>query len=132
MSIQEWEKVCATFVHLFKVTTPSGLFLDSKSSPNYSDDVAGKAAIQKKDFHLIIVKCVLHLLVMETLMQTLQLERVYQAISSSHIFSLIDCLENSYQFALTFNGNTELRTRLFKMGFMKQMPNLLKQGMNEY
>jgi brefeldin A-inhibited guanine nucleotide-exchange protein len=36
-------------------------------------------------------------------------------------------LKASYNFAKKFNGNKDLRMRLWKEGFMKQPPNLLKQ-----
>ena len=36
-------------------------------------------------------------------------------------------LKKSYHFAKRFNEDRELRTRLFREGFMKQPPNLLKQ-----
>lgn len=80
---------------------------------------------------MIIVQCVLHLLVIQTLHEVLigtgNVDKVYHALTSKRLFKLIDCLEKSYRFAFKFNGDTELRTKLFKMGFMKQMPNLLKQ-----
>lgn len=36
-------------------------------------------------------------------------------------------LDHSYQFARSFNDDKELRTGLWKVGFMKHLPNLLKQ-----
>jgi brefeldin A-inhibited guanine nucleotide-exchange protein len=36
-------------------------------------------------------------------------------------------LKKSYHFAKRFNANRDLRSRLFREGFMKQPPNLLKQ-----
>ncbi|KAJ3087062.1 guanine nucleotide exchange protein for ADP-robosylation factor, partial [Quaeritorhiza haematococci] len=85
---------------------------------------------QKKDFQQIIVKCVLHLLVIQTLHEVLTSgtnDTIYRSLSSRHLFLLIDCLERSYRFAQTFNGDMELRMALYKMGFMKSLPNLLKQ-----
>ena len=40
---------------------------------------------------------------------------------------LLDCLSESHTFSRTFNGAHELRTALWKAGFMKQLPNLLRQ-----
>ncbi|KAJ3127571.1 guanine nucleotide exchange protein for ADP-robosylation factor [Nowakowskiella sp. JEL0407] len=52
---------------------------------------------------------------------------VYRSLTSSHLFDLLDCLERSYTFARKFNSDLELRMQLYKMGFMKQLPNLLRQ-----
>ncbi|KAJ1554755.1 guanine nucleotide exchange protein for ADP-robosylation factor, partial [Nowakowskiella sp. JEL0078] len=52
---------------------------------------------------------------------------VYSSLSCKHLFELLDCLEQSYRFAQKFNANLELRMQLYKMGFMKQLPNLLRQ-----
>ncbi|KAJ3219454.1 guanine nucleotide exchange protein for ADP-robosylation factor [Clydaea vesicula] len=130
-----WEKICNMFVNLFKVTTPHALFLDSKSNPEYIEnasesEIENRKIPEKKDFHSIIVKCVLHLLVIQTLHEVLALgknEEVYRSLSSPHLFLLIDCLERSYRFASSFNNDMELRNKLFKLGYMKQLPNLLKQ-----
>jgi len=40
---------------------------------------------------------------------------------------LMGVLDHSYQFARLFNEDKELRTGLWKVGFMKHLPNLLKQ-----
>ncbi|KAI8812764.1 hypothetical protein BJ742DRAFT_552239 [Cladochytrium replicatum] len=89
---------------------------------------------QKKEFQQIIVKCVLHLLIIQTVNEILTSnsnpqipDQVYRSLKSDHLFVLIDSLEKSYRFAQRFNGDLELRMQLFKMGFMKQLPNLLKQ-----
>ena len=87
-----------------------------------------KAQERKKEFQLIIVKCVLHLLVIQTLNETINgNEMVYRSLSSKHLFLLMDCLERSWKFASKFNGDMNLRLALYKMGFMRQLPNLLKQ-----
>jgi len=40
---------------------------------------------------------------------------------------MMGVLDQSYQFARSFNEDKELRTGLWKVGFMKHLPNLLKQ-----
>ncbi|KAJ3081851.1 guanine nucleotide exchange protein for ADP-robosylation factor, partial [Rhizoclosmatium hyalinum] len=96
-----------------------------------------------EDFQGIILKCVLHLLVVQTLHEILTTsvnkssaniteasnmdERIYRALSVKHLLVLVGCFERSYRFAEAFNKDTELRLALFRMGFMKQLPNLLKQ-----
>ncbi|KAJ3290032.1 guanine nucleotide exchange protein for ADP-robosylation factor [Borealophlyctis nickersoniae] len=85
---------------------------------------------QKKEFQQIIVKCVLHLLIIQTLDEVLRSgpeDAVYKSLTSQHLFTLIDCLERSYRFAQAFNEDMELRMALYRMGFMRQLPNLLKQ-----
>ncbi|KAI9017378.1 hypothetical protein BC832DRAFT_588642 [Gaertneriomyces semiglobifer] len=147
-----WEKFCNMFVHLFEVTTPHALFFDPNDTGEASVEGESGAAPatqpvdgsvgtpvdtrprrprpQKKEFQQIIVKCVLHLLVIQTLHEVLtsgQDDAVYRSLSSRNLLTLIDCLERSYRFARAFNGDMELRMALYRMGFMKQLPNLLKQ-----
>ncbi|KAI8852805.1 hypothetical protein BC829DRAFT_440418 [Chytridium lagenaria] len=99
-------------------------------------DITGRPKPQKKDFQGIIAKCVLHLLVIQTLQEILATETnnnapnsmsVYRSLTSRHLLILVDCLERSYRFAAAFNAELDLRMALYKMGFMKQLPNLLKQ-----
>ncbi|KAJ3296250.1 guanine nucleotide exchange protein for ADP-robosylation factor [Rhizoclosmatium sp. JEL0117] len=103
----------------------------SSFSPTQSavPDITGRPKPLKKDFPGIITKCVLHLLVIQTLQEVLSSgsDSVYKSLSSKHVFVLIDCLERSYQFAKAFNEDMELRMALYRMGFMKTLPNLLKQ-----
>ncbi|TPX34074.1 hypothetical protein SmJEL517_g03259 [Synchytrium microbalum] len=84
---------------------------------------------EKREFQAIIVKCVLHLLVIQTLHEILSTgqDAVYRSLTIRHLGLLIDCLERSYRFAQRFNNDMDLRMALYKMGFMKQLPNLLKQ-----
>ncbi|KAI8920934.1 hypothetical protein DFJ77DRAFT_506560 [Powellomyces hirtus] len=148
-----WGKICVMFVHLFDVTTPQALFFDpndnGEASTHATDELGAATAAasgedrnlvietrprrprpQKKEFQQIIVKCVLHLLVIQTLHEVLTSgpeDAVYHSLTSRNLFTLIDCLERSYRFARAFNGDMELRMALYRMGFMKQLPNLLKQ-----
>ena len=89
---------------------------------------------QKKDFQNIIAKCVLHLLIIQTINEIIVSasspegkNTAYLSMKSNHLFMLTGCLEQSYRFAQKFNGDMDLRTSLYKKGFMKQLPNLLKQ-----
>ncbi|KAK5664637.1 guanine nucleotide exchange protein for ADP-robosylation factor [Batrachochytrium dendrobatidis] len=84
----------------------------------------------KSEFQRIIFKCVLHLQVIQTLQELLSTDHnptVYNSLQSYQVLKLVDCLFQSYKFAKLFNADGELRTMLFRMGFMKQPPNLLKQ-----
>ncbi|KAL9094225.1 MAG: hypothetical protein Q9165_003365 [Trypethelium subeluteriae] len=84
-------------------------------------------AARRRFFNQIITKCVLQLLMIETVNELFSNESVYTSIPSSELLRLMALLKKSYHFAKRFNGDRELRTRLFREGFMKQPPNLLKQ-----
>lgn len=82
---------------------------------------------RRRIFRQIIVKCVLQLLLIETAHDLLQNEEVYSTIPPADLLRLMAELDNSYRFAKRFNADKELRMALWKVGFMKQLPNLLKQ-----
>lgn len=85
-------------------------------------------ANKKKEFKALIVKCVLQLLLIEAVSELLNKNNtVYNAMPIKQVFELLALLKDSWLFAKRFNGNRELRIRLWKMGFMKQLPNLLRQ-----
>ncbi|KAF2204089.1 hypothetical protein GQ43DRAFT_388688 [Delitschia confertaspora ATCC 74209] len=84
-------------------------------------------AARRRFFNQIITKCVLQLLMIETVQELFTNDAVYAKIPSGELLRLMAVLKKSYHFAKRFNGDRELRTRLFREGFMKQPPNLLKQ-----
>jgi brefeldin A-inhibited guanine nucleotide-exchange protein len=84
-------------------------------------------AARRRFFNQIITKCVLQLLMIETVQELFTNEAVYEKIPSGELLQLMGVLKKSYHFAKRFNANRELRSRLFREGFMKQPPNLLKQ-----
>ncbi|KAI0032389.1 hypothetical protein K488DRAFT_78525 [Vararia minispora EC-137] len=156
LSPARWERVANTFVKLFRTTTPHQLFDESlrveidSSSPEPQDSaesndqtiipaplspshVDGKAPAKpslndrRRIFKQIIVKCVLQLLLIETTNDLLRNEEVYKTIPPEHLLRLMVVLDHSYQFARSFNEDKELRTGLWRVGFMKHLPNLLKQ-----
>ncbi|KAI0082485.1 hypothetical protein K474DRAFT_1585733 [Panus rudis PR-1116 ss-1] len=156
LSPARWERVATTFVKLFRTTTPHQLFDESLrveidgSTPDIQDptessgeaivpaplspnDQAGKAGAKislndrRRIFRQIIVKCVLQLLLIETTNDLLRNDEVYNNIPPEHLLRLMGVLDHSYQFARMFNEDKELRTGLWKVGFMKHLPNLLKQ-----
>lgn len=63
----------------------------------------------------------------ETVNELFSNDAVYAQIPSSELLRLMSLLKGSYSFAKRFNNNKELRMRLWREGFMKQPPNLLKQ-----
>ncbi|GME42283.1 SEC7-like protein [Neofusicoccum parvum] len=84
-------------------------------------------AARRRFFNQIITKCVLQLLMIETVNELFSNDDVYAQIPSPQLLRLMMLLKKSYQFAKRFNEDRELRTKLFREGFMKQPPNLLKQ-----
>lgn len=83
---------------------------------------------KKKEFKALIVKCVLQLLLIEAVSELLNKnKKVYNAMPVAQIFELLQLLKDSWLFAKKFNSDRELRISLWKMGFMKQLPNLLRQ-----
>ena len=64
---------------------------------------------------------------LQDLLSSGQNDEIFKIIPNKDLFRLIDCFQSSYDLARTFNESMELRQALFKMGYMKQLPNLLKQ-----
>ncbi|KAJ4525184.1 guanine nucleotide exchange protein for ADP-robosylation factor [Exophiala dermatitidis] len=84
-------------------------------------------AARRRFFNKIITNCVLQLLMIETVAELFSNDSVYAQIPSSELLRLMALLKKSYQFAKKFNGDKELRMALWRQGFMRQPPNLLKQ-----
>ncbi|TGZ85018.1 Sec7-domain-containing protein [Ascodesmis nigricans] len=84
-------------------------------------------AQRRRFFIKIITKCVLQLLLIETVSELFQNDQVYNKIPSSELLRLMTLLNRSFSFARRFNNDKELRMRLWREGFMKHPPNLLKQ-----
>lgn len=84
-------------------------------------------AMRRRFFNRIISRCVLQLLMIETVNELFSNDAVYAQIPSTELLRLMALLKASYNFARRFNGNKELRMQLWREGFMKQPPNLLKQ-----
>jgi brefeldin A-inhibited guanine nucleotide-exchange protein len=82
---------------------------------------------RRRLFNQIITKCVLQLLMIETVNELFSNDAVYAQIPSDELLRLMALLKKSYQFAKRFNNDRDLRTRLWREGFMRQPPNLLKQ-----
>ncbi|KNZ48298.1 hypothetical protein VP01_576g7 [Puccinia sorghi] len=110
----------------FIVPTPLPLIVESEDRSQASE-APMTAAERKKVFRQIIVKCVLQLLLVETANELLCHVEVYERIPPASMLRLLAEVDNSYRFAKRFNADKELRMGLWKVGFMKQLPNLLKQ-----
>ncbi|TRM68092.1 hypothetical protein BD626DRAFT_480767 [Schizophyllum amplum] len=99
----------------------------SPSTERPRSDPRTTLADRRRIFKQIIVKCVLQLLLIETTSDLLRNEDVYSTIPPEHLLRLMGVLDQSYRFARDFNEDKELRTGLWKVGFMRHLPNLLKQ-----
>jgi len=84
-------------------------------------------AARRRFFNKIITKCVLQLLMIETVSELFQNDQVYDKIPSAELLRLMALLKKSFSFARRFNSDKELRMKLWREGFMRQPPNLLKQ-----
>ncbi|SCV72092.1 BQ2448_4786 [Microbotryum intermedium] len=157
LSPARWERIVSTFVQLFKTTTAFQLFDENLLLPESTDTPAepaetAAAAVngfvaptplspptedvpharapvtdRRRVFRQIIVKCVLQLLLIETTHELLQNERVYTTIPPAELLKLMSALDDSYRFARKFNADKPLRMALWKVGFMRDLPNLLRQ-----
>ncbi|KAK5175846.1 guanine nucleotide exchange protein for ADP-robosylation factor [Saxophila tyrrhenica] len=119
-------------------TSPSRAPPTTNTKPSDLEDFASAPASQhqapiivtaarRRYFNQIITKCVLQLLMIETVSELFNNDAVYASIPSPLLLRLMALLKKSYHFAKRFNDDRDLRTRLFREGFMKQPPNLLKQ-----
>ena len=84
----------------------------------------------KKEFQKQIAKCAIHLMVIQTLQDVIlagQSDLIFKMIPNAELLNLLDVFQSSYEVARVFNESMELRQALYKQGYMKQLPNLLKQ-----
>ncbi|PYH89568.1 hypothetical protein BO71DRAFT_487851 [Aspergillus ellipticus CBS 707.79] len=88
---------------------------------------AAVTVARRRFFNRIITNCVLQLLMIETVHELFSNDKVFAQIPSHELLRLMGLLKKSYQFAKKFNEDKELRMQLWRQGFMKQPPNLLKQ-----
>ena len=98
-----------------------------KPSSNLQQQPVVVTAARRRFFNRIISRCVLQLLMIETVNELFSNDTVYTHIPSTELLRLMALLKRSFQFARRFNEDKELRMRLWREGFMKQPPNLLKQ-----
>lgn len=118
---------------------PNGFIVPTPLSPSpgpsnggSADDEDGSPAPppvtdRRRVFRQIIVKCVLQLLLIETTHELLQNQGVYTTIPPAELLKLMAALDESYRFARKFNADKDLRMALWKVGFMRDLPNLLRQ-----
>ncbi|KAK2594605.1 guanine nucleotide exchange protein for ADP-robosylation factor [Conoideocrella luteorostrata] len=98
-----------------------------KPTSNLQQQPVVVTAARRRFFNRIISRCVLQLLMIETVNELFSNDTVYTHIPSTELLRLMALLKRSFQFARRFNEDKELRMKLWREGFMKQPPNLLKQ-----
>ncbi|QPH04686.1 hypothetical protein C2857_001893 [Epichloe festucae Fl1] len=98
-----------------------------KPSSNLQQQPVVVTAARRRFFNRIISRCVLHLLMIETVSELFSNDTVYTHIPSTELLRLMALLKRSFQFARRFNEDKDLRMKLWREGFMRQAPNLLKQ-----
>ncbi len=113
----------------FSTPRPLDSLESSKGSraATLSPPIAMSAQDRRRIFKQIIVKCVLQLLLIDTTNELLSNAAIYERVPPDQLLRLLNALQESHDFAKRFNANKELRMALWKVGFMKQLPNLLKQ-----
>jgi len=107
--------------------TPASQLEEFKPNSSLQQQPVVVTAARRRFFNRIISRCVLQLLMIETVSELFSNDAVYAQIPSSELLRLMALLKKSFLFARQFNGDKELRMRLWREGFMKQPPNLLKQ-----
>lgn len=100
---------------------------DYRPQAEMQQQPAAVTVSRRRFFNRIITNCVLQLLMIETVHELFSNDKVYEQIPSHELLRLMGLLKKSYQFAKKFNEDKELRMQLWRQGFMKQPPNLLKQ-----
>ncbi|KAI1134746.1 Sec7-domain-containing protein [Hypoxylon sp. FL0543] len=100
---------------------------DYKPASSLQQQPVVVTAARRRFFNRIISRCVLQLLMIETVNELFSNDTVYAQIPSTELLRLMALLKKSFIFARKFNEDKDLRMRLWREGFMKQPPNLLKQ-----
>ncbi|KAI9807403.1 MAG: guanine nucleotide exchange protein for ADP-robosylation factor [Piccolia ochrophora] len=116
-----------SFAQAERKDTASSELEDYKPQSELQQQPIVVTAARRRFFNKIITKCVLQLLMIETVNELFSNDSVYAQIPSPELLRLMALLKKSYWFAKKFNADKDLRMRLWREGFMKQPPNLLKQ-----
>ncbi|KAI9372643.1 hypothetical protein BJX61DRAFT_431053 [Aspergillus egyptiacus] len=108
-------------------TASSAELEDYRPQSEVQQQPAAVTAARRRYFNRIITNCVLQLLMIETVHELFSNDKVYAQIPSHELLRLMGLLKKSYKFAKKFNEDKDLRMQLWRQGFMKSPPNLLKQ-----
>ncbi|EPY51939.1 Sec7 domain-containing protein [Schizosaccharomyces cryophilus OY26] len=141
----DWDLVVELFVELFRETTPHKLLLEeafwfddenfirfnsahSQATRTEVDKSSVNLIAEKQnEFRSMIRKCILQLLLVSIVAELLDYENIFKYIPQHQVLKLTQAVYDSWQFARKFNENKSLRVSLLNIGYMKQLPNLLRQ-----
>jgi len=115
-----WQKVTASILRLFGDSMPRKIMCDEAA-------VSSEGQLPFRKDH-VVTQCVVQLLLIDMLQDTVA--QHYEHIPPAGLMTLLDALQQSFEFAQEFNQQIELRQMLKRLGFMKEMkqvPGLLKQ-----
>ncbi|EPX70776.1 Sec7 domain-containing protein [Schizosaccharomyces octosporus yFS286] len=142
---EDWDSVVELFVELFQETTPRSLLLDEAfwvddenfirsnsaqyQTTSYNANMTSVNLVAEKqtEFRSMIRKCILQLLLVSIVAELLDYENIFKHIPQRQVLKLTRAVYESWQFAKKFNENKSLRVSLLSIGYMKQLPNLLRQ-----
>lgn len=133
MSDSDWDKLGVAFEKLIDETLPRALF-DSEYIQNLGGSFSGsetsaeRVLLRRKAFSKVVQQSVLHLVSLQTLQDVLQNDiNLLMRLESRHVYVFCSCFERSFEFAKRFNNDLVVRQSLLELGFMRQLPHLLKQ-----
>ncbi|KAG5438323.1 hypothetical protein PCANB_002811 [Pneumocystis canis] len=106
------------------------LFISETFNGDHANESHQSTFFQKKQSKNLILKCIVQLLLIDSLGEILKNDKVYSKIPLKELLRIINILENSWNFARQFNSDKQLRINLWKNGFMRNLPNLLRQETN--
>ncbi|KAF8761011.1 hypothetical protein RHS01_00929 [Rhizoctonia solani] len=127
----QWDTVVMTFLRLFKGTTHTNYSMKVYAQKEKSSQLRETVSITTMSLQISHLQGYHHEMrypapAHRNHQRLLQNKEVYRTIPDQ-LLKLLSVLDHSYQFARSFNADKELRTGLWKVGFMKHLPNLLKQ-----
>ncbi|KAG4304811.1 hypothetical protein PORY_001864 [Pneumocystis oryctolagi] len=114
--------------NLFSLTRQSYIS-EAFNEDHISESYQPSISLKKRSKNLIL-KCVIQLFLIDSLGEILKNDNIFSRIPLKELLRIIDILENSWNFARQFNSDKQLRINLWKNGFMKNLPNLLRQETN--
>lgn len=129
----EWRKITQTVDKLFMETTATELFSSDPLAQADGKELKEAAlptslrSLNRSIKGAIVVKSVLQLLMIESVSELFSQREFYEKVPVSSLLDMMECLKRSHKFASDFNENYDLRVRLWNLGVLERLPNLLKQ-----
>ncbi|KAF4659440.1 Brefeldin A-inhibited guanine nucleotide-exchange protein 1 [Perkinsus chesapeaki] len=127
----QWIKIAEHIYKLFKTTLPNEL-TNATSRPTHDghqNAVKSRTSALPFDSSEVVTKCLVQLLLID-LVYTVVFKEHYDRVPPEAVQTILDALQLSFKFAHSFNVRLDVREKLKKLGFMRdmrQLPGLLKQ-----